>query len=70
MEYPFGPEKVVDFFIDYYGPINRAHAALGEAARQLRDDLVALWERHSMASDGTTKVQAEYMVLVGTRLDD
>ena len=23
-EYPFAPAKVVDFFIEYYGPTNRA----------------------------------------------
>lgn len=71
MEYPFGPDKVVDFFIAYYGPINRAYAALGETAGQLlRQDLIALWERNSLAGEGACKVEAEYIVLTGTRLDD
>lgn len=71
MEYPFSPEKVVDFFIEYYGPINRAYAALGdEAGQRLRDDLIALWERNNSARDGTTLVMAEYIVAVGVRVDD
>jgi SAM-dependent methyltransferase len=66
--YPFGPEKVVDVFIDYYGPTNRAYASLGDGGKQaLRDDLTALWTRNNSATDGTTKVAAEYLEVIGTR---
>lgn len=33
-EYPFSPAKVVDFFIEYYGPTNRAYASLNDEGRK------------------------------------
>ena len=66
--YPFGPGKVVDFFIEYYGPTLRAHASLNSAGQQvLHDDLTALWSRNNVATDGTTRVLAEYLEVIGTR---
>jgi len=42
-EYPLAPPKVVDFFIEYYGPTNRAHSSLTDDGRKaLHDDLTAL----------------------------
>jgi len=66
--YPFGPAKVVDFFFDYYGPTNRAYAALGERRQALHDELTALWTRNNIATDGTTHVRSEYIEVVGTRV--
>ena len=67
-EYPFAPAKVVDFFIEYYGPTNRACASLtGDARNALHDDLTALWTRNNVATDGTTRVLAEYLEVIGTR---
>jgi SAM-dependent methyltransferase len=67
-EYPFGPGKVVDFFIEYYGPTLRAHASLSPDGRQvLHDDLTSLWTRNNVATDGTTRVLAEYLEVIGTR---
>ena len=67
-EYPFAPAKVVDFFIEYYGPTNRAYSSLnGDGQQALRDDLVALWTRNNVATDGTTRVLAEYLEVIGTR---
>ena len=67
-EYPFAPAKVVDVFVEYYGPINRAYASLNNDGRQaLHDDLTALWTRNNTATDGTTKVPAAYIVAAGTR---
>ena len=66
MEYPFAPAKVVDFFIEYYGPTNRAHAALPEAGKlAFREDLTALWTSNNRATDGTTHVAGEYLEVVG-----
>lgn len=62
MRYPFGPAEVVDFFITYYGPTNRAHATLdatGQAA--LRADLEQLWAGNNRASDGSTQVESEFL---------
>jgi SAM-dependent methyltransferase len=68
-EYPFAPDKVVDFFADYYGPTNRAHASLGDEARKtLHDDLTALWTRNNLETDGTTWVESEYIEVIGTRV--
>ena len=67
-EYPFPPALVVDFFFAYYGPTNRAYASLGDEGKQtLRDDLIALWTRNNLATDGTTKVDAEYIEVAGIR---
>ena len=70
IEYPFAPAKVVDFFIQYYGPSNRAAALLDDAGKKaLRDDLTALWTRNNSATDGATRVSAEYIEVIGTRED-
>jgi SAM-dependent methyltransferase len=68
MQYPFPPEEVVEFFRTYYGPSNRAFAALdGDGQARLRDDLEQLWSDHNEASDGTTRVEAEYLEVVAVR---
>jgi hypothetical protein len=67
-EYPFEPAKVVDFFIEYYGPTGRAFGSLDDAGRKaLHDDFTALWTRNNGATDGTTRVLAEYVEIIGTR---
>jgi SAM-dependent methyltransferase len=66
--YPFNVAHVVEFFRRYYGPTNRAFAALdaqGQAA--LRFDLEMLWAKHNRATDGTTCIEAEYLEVVATR---
>lgn len=68
MQYPFPPGEVVEFFRTYYGPSNRAFAALdGDGQARLRGDLEQLWAEHNQASDGTTKVEAEYLEVVAVR---
>jgi hypothetical protein len=67
-EYPFTPAKVVDFFIEYYGPTNRASLSLDDAGKKaLHEDLTALWTRNNGATDGATRVLAEYIEVIGTR---
>jgi len=64
-EYPFGPEEVVNLFRLWYGPTLRAFAALDEAGRVgLRRDLEKLWTDHNRATDGTTRVQSEYLEVI------
>lgn len=67
-EYPFGPEKVVDVFVEYYGPTNRAYLTLDDDGKKafLRD-LTDLWTRNNKATDGTTKVLAEYIEVIAQR---
>lgn len=67
-KYPFAPAEVVEFYRSYYGPTNRAFAALdtdGQAA--LRQDLENLWKEHNRASDGGTSYLAEYLEVVAVR---
>lgn len=66
--YPFGPAEVVDFFITYYGPTLKAHAALDPAGQAaLRQDLEQLWSSNNLARDGTTHVEAEYLEVIAIR---
>ncbi|HYJ86757.1 MAG TPA: class I SAM-dependent methyltransferase [Pyrinomonadaceae bacterium] len=67
-KYPFPPAEVVEFFRMYYGPTQRAFAALdteGQAA--LRSDLEQLWTEHNQARDNTTLGDGEYLEVVATR---
>jgi len=68
MCYPFPPGDVVDFFQAYYGPVNRAFAALdGKGQAALHQDLEQVWADHNGAQDGTTQVEAEYLEVMAER---
>ena len=68
LDYPFPPAEVVDFFRQYYGPINRAFASLDEDGKErLRTELEWLWSQHNRAQGGATMVGAEYLEVIGTR---
>lgn len=67
-EYPFGPEAVVDLFRDYYGPAQKAFAALDPAGQAaLQEELTSHWQQHNQANDGGTRVEAEYLEVVARR---
>jgi ubiquinone/menaquinone biosynthesis C-methylase UbiE len=67
--YPFSPEQVVDFFRDYFGPINRAHSHLGPAEWQaLRSELIELWTKNNLETEaGKTRIAAEYLFVLAKR---
>ncbi len=68
LSYPFSPADVVEFFRANYGPMTCAFASIGEdAQQQLRDELTDLWSRHNRATDGTTRVDAEYLQVIAVR---
>ncbi len=68
LSYPFSPADVVEFFRANYGPMTRAFASIEEEAQQqLRGELTDLWSRHNRATDGTTRVDAEYLQVVAVR---
>ncbi|KAF0138263.1 MAG: methylase, partial [Stygiobacter sp.] len=68
LRYPFHPSDVVEFFRTYYGPTQRAFAALDTNKQiSLRNDLVQLWEKYNQARDGTTFVESEYLEVIATR---
>ena len=65
-EYPFPPERVVDEFQQWYGPTVRAFASLDAvAAASFRSELETLWADHNHATDGTTRVESEYLEVIG-----
>lgn len=64
-EYPVEPGGVVELFRLYYGPTLRAFGALDAiASLGLQRDLEALWSDNNRATDGTTRVQSEYLEVV------
>jgi len=66
--YPFGPTEVVEFYRTYYGPTNRAFAALPEDGQtELRRDLETHWITHNQALDGTTRLDSELLILNAVR---
>ncbi len=68
MQYPFSPREVAEFFVEYYGPTNKAHHSLqGDAQKAFMDDFAGLWERNNESKDGTTLVMSEYLEVVGTK---
>lgn len=57
---------MVNEFRLWYGPTLRAFATLEDAGRaSLRRDLETLWTEHNRADDGTTRVESEYLEVVG-----
>jgi SAM-dependent methyltransferase len=66
--YPFRPAEVVEFYRMYYGPANRAFAALDDAGQAaLRHDLEQLWTTHNRDTNGTTFCEPEYLEVVAIR---
>ena len=66
--FPFSPAEVVEHFRLYYGPTQKAFGALDEEKQAaLRKDLEQLWATHNQATDGTTRLEAEYLEVVAQR---
>lgn len=66
--FSFPPPEVVEYFRQYYGPTLKAFSALDENGQAaLRRDLEALWNSHNQATDGTTRVESEYLQVTATR---
>jgi SAM-dependent methyltransferase len=66
--FPFSPAEVVEHFRLYYGPTQKAFGALDEEKQAaLRKDLEQLWASHNQATDGSTRLEAEYLEAVASR---
>lgn len=66
--YPFGPAEVVEHFRKYFGPTQKQFEMLDEAGQAaMRSDLEALWEQHNQATDGTTRVESEYLEVLARK---
>ncbi|NCF28257.1 MAG: methyltransferase domain-containing protein [Gammaproteobacteria bacterium] len=66
--YPFPPCDVVEYYRTYFGPTNRAFAALdqgGQAA--LQNDLEKLWTTNNLSTNGSTYLEAEILEVVAVR---
>ena len=60
--YPFGPVDVVEHFVKFFGPTQKAFESLdAEAQNALRHELEQLWADNNRATDGTTQVESEYL---------
>jgi len=68
LEYPFPPERVVEFFRENYGPMRRSFASLAPAEQeQLKAELVSLWTAGNRSESGGTIVDAEYLYVIAQR---
>jgi ubiquinone/menaquinone biosynthesis C-methylase UbiE len=66
--FPFSPADVVEHFRLYYGPAQKAFGTLEEEkGAALRKELEEHFTTHNQATDGTTRVEAEYMEVVAER---
>ncbi len=66
--YPFGPVDVVEHFVKYFGPTQKAFESLdAEGQNALRHDLEQLWADNNHATDGTTQVESEYLEVRATK---
>lgn len=66
--FPFSPAEVVEHFRNYYGPAQKAFAALDESGQAaLRRNLEQLWTENNRATDGTTQVEGEYLEVIAVR---
>lgn len=66
--FPFGVAETIEYWREFYGPTHKAFAALdadGQAA--LRRDLEKLWAENNLATDGTTRVESEYLEVIAVR---
>ena len=67
-EFLMNPEEVVEHFRLYYGPTQKAFEALDKDGQTaLRADLVRLWAENNRMTDGSTRVESEYLEVKAVR---
>lgn len=57
-------EHFLTYFRDYYGPVQKAYAALGERADELDRNIRSLLARMNVATNGTLAVPSDYIEVV------
>jgi SAM-dependent methyltransferase len=66
--FPFRPAATVEYFRTYYGPTQRAFAALdAEKQEALRSELEQLWAQHNRSGNGVTQVDSTYLEVIAVR---
>ena len=67
-DFPFGVAETIEYWREFYGPVNKAFARLDAAGKTaLRRDLEHLWTEHNHAGGETTRVRAEYLEVAAIR---
>ena len=67
-EYAFPPAGVVTLFETYFGPTVMAFKAIPpENHESYRKDLEALWAEHNTSTGNETRVNGEYLEVIGTK---
>jgi len=62
LRFPFGPAAVTELFATCYGPtVATLRATDPDGASRLRGELTRLFQRHNIATNGTTVVAGEYL---------
>ncbi|MGH7518469.1 MAG: class I SAM-dependent methyltransferase [Gemmatimonadales bacterium] len=62
LRFPFPPAAVTELFATCYGPtVATLRATDPGGSSRLRDELTRLFQRHNLATDGTTAVAGEYL---------
>ena len=68
LDFPFDVPQTIEFWREFYGPTHKAFAALdAEGQAALRSDLENLWAENNLSTDGTTRVESEYMEVTAVR---
>jgi SAM-dependent methyltransferase len=60
-------DELVTFYETKFGPVVMAKAALGDGWPALRSELVEVFEQVNTATDGTFRIEAEYLVTIGSK---
>jgi len=68
MRLPFGVPETFDHYRRYFGPTIRTLEALDvEGQKEFQRDFEALLAAHNRATDGTTRLESEFLEVVATR---
>ena len=68
MEFPFPPKEAVQFFRNYFGPIQMTFSRLDpQRQSEYADELEKLWREHNEATGDRTLVRTEYLEVMATR---
>jgi hypothetical protein len=68
LEFPFGPNDVVQFFREYFGPTRVIFSKLDpQGQADYAAELERLWREHNELGGNGTRVRAEYLEVVALR---
>jgi SAM-dependent methyltransferase len=68
MEFPFGPRETVEFFRDYFGPVQTAFSRMTpEQQQEYAADLERFWSEGGESGPTRTVVRTDYLEVIATR---